>query len=301
MAAAVLGCPVPADREAELVGLAGRLAIKREVADLSGTATLHLLLQPGVRDDQLAVVVHVVADQRVQEAHYLACRSVAALLRKRLELCERSVEPMRDRDVTAAELADQLDVVVARHTVRGSGIDHIADQPNRVEDPGPAVDQVADEHRGATFRVGIDRASLWEVPYPPLREPVAELGQEAFDFLAAAVDVADDVERPVLVGAVVPQAGTGDRRVVDCLRRVEQVDLAESFLAHPAQAATEVLHLVADHVGAEVALRTSSVALLTQALGNVEHDRYRQEVVFARQPDELRAVLALDVRGIDDR
>jgi hypothetical protein len=149
--------------------------------------------------------------------------------------------------------------------------------------------------------VRIDRASLWEPRDSLLGEHVAELGKEALELIAAAVDVADDVERSVLVGTVVPQAGSADRRLVDPLRRVEHVDLPEPLLAHPSQAAMELAHLVADHMGPEVAIGTGSIALLAQALRKVEHDRYREEVVFAREPHELGAVLAPDVRSIDDR
>ena len=59
--------PVVADGQAELVGLAGGLAVEGEVADLARAPALHLLLHPGVGDDQLAVVEDVVADQPVEE------------------------------------------------------------------------------------------------------------------------------------------------------------------------------------------------------------------------------------------
>ncbi len=85
-AASVLRGPVPADRQAEVVGLAGRLAIKREVTDLPGPAALHLLLHPCVGHDQVPAVVNVVADQRVQEAHHLGGSRPTTLIRKGLEL-----------------------------------------------------------------------------------------------------------------------------------------------------------------------------------------------------------------------
>ena len=44
--------PVVADRQAELVGLAGRLAVEGEVPHLARASTLHLFLHPGVSDDQ---------------------------------------------------------------------------------------------------------------------------------------------------------------------------------------------------------------------------------------------------------
>ena len=63
-AAVVLG-PRVAHRQAELVGLAGGVAVQRERAHPARGAAVVRLLEPGVRDDQPAAVQHVVADQAV--------------------------------------------------------------------------------------------------------------------------------------------------------------------------------------------------------------------------------------------
>ena len=54
--AAIVRRPVVADRQAELIRLAGGLAVEGELANRARAATLHLLLQAGVGDDQLPVV-----------------------------------------------------------------------------------------------------------------------------------------------------------------------------------------------------------------------------------------------------
>ncbi len=59
--------PVEADGQAELVGLAGRLAVEGEIPDLARAPPLHLLIHPGVGDHELAVVEDVVAHEAVQE------------------------------------------------------------------------------------------------------------------------------------------------------------------------------------------------------------------------------------------
>ena len=64
---AILGRPVEPDGQPELVGLAGGLAVEGEFADPARAASLHLLLHPGVRHDQPAVVEHVMAHQIVEE------------------------------------------------------------------------------------------------------------------------------------------------------------------------------------------------------------------------------------------
>ena len=73
--APVLLRPVVADGQAELVGLAGRLAVEGEVSDPARAAPLHLRLHPGVGDDELAVVEDVVADEAVEEAGELPRRT----------------------------------------------------------------------------------------------------------------------------------------------------------------------------------------------------------------------------------
>ena len=50
----------------------------------------------------------------------------------------------------------------------------------------------------------------------------------------------------------------------------------------------------------ELAVWPLPIAVLADALGDVEHDRHWQDVVPARQRDERLARVLLDVRGIDD-
>ena len=56
----------PAHWEAELVDLAGGLAVHAEAAHRARRAPLHLLLETGMSDDQPTVVEHVMADQRIE-------------------------------------------------------------------------------------------------------------------------------------------------------------------------------------------------------------------------------------------
>ena len=66
-APAVVVGPGVANRQAELVGLAGRVAVERERAHGVGRAAVHVLGQPGVRDHELAAVEHGVAHEAVDE------------------------------------------------------------------------------------------------------------------------------------------------------------------------------------------------------------------------------------------
>ena len=88
---------------------------------------------------------------------------------------------------------------------------------------------------------------------------VAEVAQQGLQLGGAAVDVADDVERPGLVAQVVEEPGAGDRRGGDLLLAVQDVDGPEAFLLQAAQRPPQVGVLAADHVVAEVAVRAARV------------------------------------------
>ena len=113
--AAVFRRPVVAHRQAELVGLAGRLAVQGEVPHLARAAALHLLLHAGMGDDQLAVVEDVVADQAVEELGQLLAERLANVVGQGVDLGQRLGQAVRDLHVLAAELPQQLHVVVAGH------------------------------------------------------------------------------------------------------------------------------------------------------------------------------------------
>ena len=90
---AVLGRPVVADGQSELVGLAGRFAEQGEVPHLGRPAPLHLRLHAGVRDHEPAVVEDVVADEAVEELLHVG----AELWRLLFELRQRAIESVRRR------------------------------------------------------------------------------------------------------------------------------------------------------------------------------------------------------------
>ena len=75
-----------------------------------------------------------------------------------------------------------------------------AHQPHRVEDAGATVHEVADEDRLAALGVGVGRRRRRGTARPGDRHDlVPEPPEQRLQLVAAAVDVADDVERAVLV------------------------------------------------------------------------------------------------------
>ena len=217
--APVLAGPVEADRQAELVGLAGRLAEEGEVADLARAPALHLLLHPGVGDDEVAVVEDVVADQPVEEVGEFGAERAANFVGEGVDLRQRLGQPVGDLHVLAPQLAEQLHVVVAGDAEGRAVEDHVAGDPHRVEDPGAAVHQVAEEDGLAALGVGVDRpAARRRAAGGDRHGLVAEGPQQGLKLVAAAVDIADEVERPVLLPPVVPERHPLDRGGVDLLR-----------------------------------------------------------------------------------
>ena len=116
----------------------------------------------------------------------------------------------------------------------------------------------------------------------------------------ATVDIADDVERAVIGSPVVPQRLALEAGRFDLLLPLEDVDAVEALPPQPAHGATQLRLLVAQDVGAELAVGPRCVALRTDTLGDVEDDGHREHVVLLGQLEDLPARLDLDVGGVDD-
>ena len=271
--APVVLCPRVPDGQAELVGLPRGLAVQREGPDRGGRAPVHLLAQAGVGDHQPPRVQHVVAHQAVEERGDLGGEGC----RLRAELGERLRQAVAHPDVAAAQRAQQLGLVVAGNAERGAGRHHAhrrAQHPRRVR---AAVDQVAEEHRGAPGRV---------VAGPVLVGCIAEQVQQAGQFRLAAVHVADDVEGPVQAGLVGPGGLPDDPRRVHLRHAAQPEYPAEPLALQPPGRPGQRRVLPPDHPGAERTVRAALVALDAGLLGHVEHDRHRQDVVVAGQVNQ---------------
>jgi hypothetical protein len=141
--AAVVGGPVVADGEAELVGLSRRLAEIRELPHRGRGPALELFLHPGVSDDEISAVEDEVAHQPLDEF-----RHPQAELRPLLpELRQGLGEAVRHSDVSPPKLAQELPLVVAWQAKGGSRLHHAHHQAEHGGYGGSAVDQVSEEDR----------------------------------------------------------------------------------------------------------------------------------------------------------
>jgi hypothetical protein len=118
-----------------------------------------------------------------------------------------------DPDVSPAQLAQELHVVVPGDAERRTGLHH---RHHRAQDAGgvrAAIHEVAQEDRLSAGGMAKHGAA----PVARLR-CVTQLSQQAGELRLAPVDVSDDVEGPLLVLQVVPERLPHDLGGFDLLR-----------------------------------------------------------------------------------
>src|SRR5262245_40799557 len=91
------------------------------------------------------------------------------------------------------ESADELHFVITGNAQGSAAHDHRVHQPQDIGRSRPTIHEVTDEDRAAPLR--------WNNGACPVRA-IAELGEQRLQLVAAAVHIADDVERAALVARV---------------------------------------------------------------------------------------------------
>lgn len=129
---------------------------------------------------------------------------------------------------------------------------------------------------------------------------IPKLLQQFGQFVGTAMHIADNVEGAVLVALIRPEARARDARRRDLLRRLQGKDIAKAFTRQATQRAAQILDLAADDVRAEIAVGPLAIALLAEPFGQVEDNRYRQNVIGAGKLNQGLARLGLNVGCIDD-
>ena len=129
---------------------------------------------------------------------------------------------------------------------------------------------------------------------------VPEGAEQGFELSTTAMDVTDDVERSMLRPPIVPERLAIDARAGDIFVRAKDEDVPESFSVQIANRAPKLARLLTDDMRTEVPIQSCAVAVLTDSLGHIEDDCYRQDVVLACQRDKRLACLLLNIRRIDN-
>ena len=112
--------------------------------------------------------------------------------------------------------------------------------------------------------------------------------------------VADEVERAVLLLAVVPERLALDSDGIYLGFRAQDEDVAEAFALEGGEGAAQLLALAANDVRAEGTVRTMDVAVLADTFGEIQDDGNRERVIAPREGDEGSAGIGLDVGGVHD-
>src|SRR5438067_1469540 len=90
---------------------------------------------------------------------------------------------------------------------------------------------------------------------------VSKLAKERAKLVVAPMDIADDVERPVVVTTVGIERLALNRRFLDHLHRVEREDVPESLALQAAQRSAQQPCLVPNDLGTELPIGPALVAL----------------------------------------
>ena len=113
--------------------------------------------------------------------------------------------------------------MVARHADRDPARHRIHDEAQAVDNARAPVHQVAEKTRAVALFMRDGKALVLRL------DAIAKLGQQRFEFIAAAVEIADDVERPGVVASVGPKALAFNDRRIDLRLGTKLETIAEAF------------------------------------------------------------------------
>ena len=214
-AAAIIVRPIVTHRQPEFVGLPCHLAVKAEFTHSGGGSADVCFFQSRVSNDQFSVIQHIVTDQTVDE-----CRGfLPERLALRLDFGNCPVNAMRHGDVLSAQVFQKLDVMVARNGNGGAALHHVHYQTQHIGIAVSPVAEIAQKCRLSAVRMTVDAFDA-DIP---------QLCQQLFQFVAAAVNVSDDIEGAVPFSFVIPELGAHYLRVVDLFHRIEHIHIAEAL------------------------------------------------------------------------
>ena len=228
----VLRGPVVAHRQPELVGLARRLAVEREVAHAARATALHLLAQPACATTSLPSS----STRWLTSPSRNAATSLSELRRLAFELRERLGEAVRDLHVAARQgpaaacsrgcpgRTARLPLSTMPITRRSTPGTPVRDRRDRRGRPPCALRMVT-----ADGPVGVDRSRSRAAP------------RSATSSSMAAVNVADDVEGSVVAAPVRPETAARSITAASISSAsAEHEDSPEALPLEPAERSLEL-------------------------------------------------------------
>jgi hypothetical protein len=176
-------------------------------------------------------------------------------------------------------------------------------EPQHVDHARAAVDEVADEHHAPARGVPPHRVAARRAG-PGRVWGVAELGEQRLELVAAAVYVADHVERPRLVAPVGRERHAHDLGGVDVGGRAEHVHhphalVQQPLAARPAERAVELGPLPHDDLGGRVAVGARLPPRLAHGGREVEHHGAHRQVRPPGEGEQRRPRVGAHVGRVD--
>ena len=252
---AIFRRPVVTNGEAKFVGFAGGFAVQSEFADACRRAADVPFLHPRVCDNQTAVVQNVMANQFVDEL-----RNISAKLRVfGFKLFQCLGQAVRDLHILSVQFPHQFCVVISGYTQRITSADHSHDKPKHLDDLGAAINQIADKDHLATRRRN-DAGMLGRV--------VSKLFEQLDQLVKTAMNIADDIKRPLVRFSIVPKRLSFDHDLIHFVRRVQNMHIPKAFTFHAATTSPQLHCLIADDMRAKAAIRPGLIPLLTDIFRN---------------------------------
>ena len=186
--------------------------------------------------------------------------------------------------------------MIAGDAVGVAGGDDLHDEAKDGGSVGAAVHEIAEEDglsAGGRKEGGGLRRGVW-------LERVSQLGEESDEFVVAAVNVANDIERTGVKFFVVVKRNALKGDGIGFFRGRKDEDMAKAFALEAAEATAKIGELAMRDVIGELAVGANAIAVVADAFGHVENDGDRKAVVLPGQFDEGLAVFGLDVGSVGD-
>jgi len=191
------------------------------------------------------------------------------------QLVHRLGEPVRKLNVLAAQLAHDLHIVIARHATRHTIAYGAHDRSPHSRRLRAKVHEVAEEQPSPLRLLsGRHNSPVTLGPTGDSLNSIPERFQHFDQLINAAVNVADDVERAVLVLLVVPQRRPLDGQHVNIILGFKDPDVSVPLtlerLATPTHATTQRGPLIPDDMRNEVTVWAIDIAVLTHPLRQIQ-------------------------------